>query len=122
MGTKKSPTDAPQHEREYILWHALQLVPYPRYHGDNFTNLYGKPIAWGDIDWLREYERWYNVQRLAAMKTAAPGPMTKQLMQMEQENEHLRELLRRAREALDNTRIIQDIDDCLGSLVENIDY
>lgn len=120
--TEVTPADAPQDEREYILWHALQLVPYPRYHGDGFANLYGKPIAWGDIDWHRDYGRWYHGQRLAAMKNTVPGPMVKQLMSMQQENEQLRELLRRAREALDNTRIIQDIDDCLGSLVEDIDY
>lgn len=106
----------PANEREYVLWQALQQAPYPLFSGSALSNLYDQRLNWDGVDWLRDYSYWYQTTRLTALKDAPLGSLGYQLLGREQENKLLRDLLRKAYAALDNTPLMQDIAATLARL------
>lgn len=114
---QQPPTD----QREYILWRALQHAPYPIYRGREAQGSYGHPMGWREIDWLREYEMWHSTWRTNAMKEVYPGALMQQMVRLQQENDRLRTTLIAARDGLDQTRLMQQIDEVLGSLLNDVD-
>lgn len=121
-GDNVDEASAPANEREYVLWMALSHAPYPPRTGRALADLYDQRLSWSDVDWLRDYNGWYQTERLKAMKDSPMGTQSYQLFRKDEENRLLRDLLRKAYSALDNTQLMQDIATTLARLEGDIDY
>lgn len=115
-------TTPPADQHEYVLWRALQRAPYPPARWRSGAGaVYGQPMTWADVDWLRDYVAWFERVRNTALRQEPLGALGTQLLYKQLENDRLRDLLREARASIDHGPLLQKLDHELSNLDEDID-